>query len=302
MAKLLLVDGSAILHRAYHAYPPLTAPDGRVVGAVYGVVSIVLTFIKSLAPTHIMIAWDLSAPTFRHKRYVGYKAQRPKADKEMIEQIDEVKKLIAVMGVAQIEQAGYEGDDIIGTIAKKFGAEMDETIILTGDQDTMQLVNERVVVLLPPKGKDPVTLYGPEQVKERYGVLPNQIVDYKALVGDASDNIPGVWGIGKKTARDLIVKYASLDEVYNHLEELAEKTRVKLVEGKESAYLSQELSRIYCEMELAFDIDDLRLGEMKSEKLKERLLELGFKSLVKRVFGMEENPKTSMNTHQVSLF
>ncbi|MEI6690418.1 MAG: 5'-3' exonuclease H3TH domain-containing protein [bacterium] len=300
MTKLLLVDGSAILHRAYHAYPPLTSPDGTIVGAVYGVASILLTVIDSQQPTHIVVAWDLPKPTFRHEKYVGYKAQRPKADAELVDQISIVKELLSAMGMTQIAQEGYEGDDIIGSLAKQLGEVAEETLILTGDQDTMQLVTERVSVMLPAKGKDPVTLYGPEQVLTRYGIHPSQVVDYKALVGDSSDNIPGVAGIGPKTAAGLIVKYQDLDGIYTHLTEIGETVRTKLIEGRDSAYLSQDLSRIVTEMNLAITLNDLVISDFKNEKLQDFLLSLGFKSLVKRIFG--HDIKKEIISNQTSLF
>jgi DNA polymerase-1 len=303
MTKLLLVDGSAILHRAYHAYPPLTSPDGTIVGAVYGVASILLTVIDSQKPTHIVVAWDLPKPTFRHEKYVGYKAQRPKADAELVDQISIVKELLSAMGMTQIAQEGFEGDDVIGSLAKQLGEVAEETLILTGDQDTMQLVTEWVSVMLPAKGKDPVTLYGPDQVLTRYGIYPSQVVDYKALVGDSSDNIPGVAGIGPKTAAGLIVKYLDLDGIYTHLPEIGETVRTKLVEGKESAYLSQDLSRIVTEMNLAVTLDDLVISDFKNAKLQDFLLSLGFKSLVKRVWNeVVESKKSKVNENQIGLF
>lgn len=299
MTKLLLVDGSAILHRAYHAYPPLTSPDGTIVGAVYGVVSILLTVIDSQAPTHIVVAWDLPKPTFRHEMYVGYKAQRPKADLELVAQIGMVKDILEEMQLLQIEQAGYEGDDIIGSLSTQLGEQTDETIILTGDQDTMQLVTDKVSVLLPAKGNSPVTLYGVEQVVARYGITPSQVVDYKALVGDPSDNIPGVSGIGPKTASELVKTYGSLDTIYTHLEDTSEKVRTRLELGRESAYLSQKLSKIAIDMKLAINLDDLVLVDIRTDKLRNKLAALGFKSLVKRVFGQEQKDVVS---NQTSLF
>ncbi|MCQ3944752.1 MAG: hypothetical protein DPW11_03185 [bacterium] len=180
--KLLLVDGSALLHRAYHAYPPLTSKSGQVVGAVYGVASMLYSALVEVNPSHVMVAWDLPKPTFRHEKYVGYKAQRPKADQEMVEQIPIVKSVIEAMGILQSEVEGYEADDIIGTLSR---IEIDgEVVILTGDQDTMQLVGEHVSILTPPKGKLPAKMYGVDEVREKYGVTPGQIVDYKALIGD----------------------------------------------------------------------------------------------------------------------
>lgn len=310
MSKLLLVDGSALLHRAYHAYPPLKTKTGEIVGAVYGVASILISALESELPSHVMVAWDLPKPTFRHVKYVGYKAQRPKADEEMVNQIGRVKEVIETMGIVQIEREGYEADDIIGTLSK-LGCEkvsdLEEcsVVILTGDQDTMQLVNEQVRILTPAKGANPPILYGPDEVWNKYGVHPKQIVDYKALVGDSSDNIPGVAGIGPKGAANLIKMFGSLERIYRDIKEVqthfGELTAKKLADGKESAFMSQELSRIVTDMELDVNMEEMRYRDLKTEALKVKLEELGFKSLVRRIWGEIEKKKVK-NENQIGLF
>lgn len=309
MSKLLLVDGSALLHRAYHAYPPLKTKTGEIVGAVYGVTSILMSALDSESPSHVMVAWDLPKPTFRHEKYVGYKAQRPKADEEMVSQIPEVKAVIEAMGIVQIAQEGYEADDVIGTLSKlstnQQTNEVTEVVILTGDQDTMQLVNEQVRILTPAKGANPPILYGPDEVWNKYGVHPNQIVDYKALVGDSSDNIPGVAGIGPKGAANLIKIFGSLERIYRDIKEVqthfGELTAKKLADGKESAFMSQELSRIVTDMELDVNMEEMRYRDLKTEALKVKLEELGFKSLVRRIWGETEKKKVK-NENQIGLF
>lgn len=299
--KLLLVDGSALLHRAYHAYPPLTTKTGEVVGAVYGVASILVTALETVEPTHVMVAWDLPKPTFRHEKYVGYKAQRPKADSEMVEQIPRVKEVIGAMGIVQVEQEGYEADDIIGTLAQ---TEEGEVVILTGDQDTMQLVNEHVRVLTPAKGANPQVLYGPDEVWNKYGVHPEQIVDYKALVGDVSDNIPGVAGIGPKGASGLIKMFGSLERMYRDIKEVqvhfGELMAKKLADGRESAMMSQDLSRIVTDMPLTVKLEEMEYQGLQGETLKAKLEELGFRSLIKRIWGEEKKEKK--NDNQMGLF
>lgn len=303
--KLLLVDGSALLHRAYHAYPPLTSKTGEVVGAVYGVASMLYAALTELTPSHVMVAWDLPKPTFRHQLYVGYKAQRPKADREMVEQIPIVKKVVEGMGILQCEVEGYEADDIIGTLSR---IEVDgEIVVLTGDQDTMQLVDKNVSILTPPKGKLPAKKYGIDEVKEKYGVWPNQIVDYKALVGDQSDNIPGVAGVGPKTAANLLTTFESLEMIYRKITEVqthfGETLAKRLIEGKESAFLSQELSKIVTNMPLTIEIEAMEYTEAKSDRLKEMLEELGFKSLIRRIFPASlEGNKNNENKNQIRLF
>ncbi len=310
MSKLLLVDGSALLHRAYHAYPPLTTKSGEIVGAVYGVASILYSALESEQPTHVMVAWDLPKPTFRHVKYVGYKAQRPKAEEEMVTQIPKVKSIIEAMGVVQIAQEGYEADDIIGTLSEKFSnpkfsnSQID-VVILTGDQDTMQLVSERVRVLTPAKGANPPVLYSPDEVLNKYGVHPEQIVDYKALIGDTSDNIPGVAGIGPKGAANLIKMFGSLERIYRDIKEVqlhfGELMAKKLADGKESAFLSQDLSRIVTDMDLKINIEEMIAKDLKTEALKMVLEELGFKSLIRRIWGETEKKKVK-NENQIGLF
>jgi len=295
--KLLLVDGSALLHRAYHAYPSLTTRKGQVVGAVYGVVSMLISALTEEEPTRVVVAWDLPKPTFRHSLYVAYKAHRVKADEEMVEQIPLVKELIGTMGLTQIEEVGYEADDIIGTLAQK---QEGEVVILTGDQDTMQLVTPTVKVLTPSRGRIPAQLYGPEQVKEKYGVNPAQIVDYKALTGDASDNIPGVRGIGPKGAAQLLTEYKTLDGIYAHLEEIPERVREKLTENKESAYLSRELATIVTKMKIEIKEGELEYTSFATPELKIKLEELNFRSLVRRVYG--EAPKLQVDERQMGMF
>jgi len=296
MNKLLLVDGSALLHRAYHAYPPLTSKSGEIVGAVYGVTSILIAALEQEKPSHVMVAWDLPKPTFRHIKYVGYKAQRPKADSEMVAQIPMVKKVIETMGIVQIEQEGYEADDIIGTLSKDREGEV---VILTGDQDTMQLVSENVRVLTPAKGANPPVLYGPDEVWNKYGVHPEQIVDYKALIGDSSDNIPGVAGIGPKGASQLLKMFGTLERIYRDIKEVqvhfGELMAKKLADGEESAFMSQDLSRIVIDMKLDVTLDEMEYPSTSSgQALRVKLEELGFKSLIKRFFPEEKDRKTQM--------
>ena len=311
--KLLLVDGSALLHRAYHAYPALTTKTGEVVGAVYGVASMLISAITEEVPTHIVVAWDLPQPTFRHKLFVGYKAQRPKADQEMVEQIPKVKEIIEVMGVKQLAKAGYEADDIIGTLAERSDHAKDtEVVILTGDQDTMQLVTPHVRVLTPAKGDQPAKFYDPAAVLAKYGVTPEQIVDYKALVGDQSDNIPGVLGIGPKTAAKLLNTYGSLENIYKSvdqiqdsrftIQELDSKIKEKLIAGKDSALLSQELSRIVVDVPVGVTAEQMEYRGLHGETLKAKLEELGFKSLIRRIYPEEvEAKKKKVNENQMSL-
>ncbi len=321
MNKLLLVDGSALLHRAHHAYPPFTTKSGVVVGAVYGVASILISAIEEVQPTHLMVAWDLPKPTFRHEKYIGYKAQRQKADSEMVEQIPLVKEVIETMGVVQLEEEGYEADDIIGTLSataesrfkNQDSSEKVDIVILTGDQDTMQLVNEHVRILTPAKGQNPPVLYGPDEVLNKYGVHPNQIVDYKALVGDPSDNIPGVAGIGPKGAAQLLKTFETLERIYRDIKEVqvhfGDLVAKKLADGQDSAMLSQDLSRIVTDMELKVAMEEMEAKSFATPELRAKFEELNFKSLIRRIFPGADptSPKGSagarrFNENQMGLF
>lgn len=311
--KLLLVDGSAVLHRAYHAYPSLTTRDGQVVGTVYGVASILISALQETRPTEVAVAWDLPQPTFRHALYIGYKAKRQKADQEMVEQIPLTKQVIEAMGLKQIERAGYEADDIIGSLASQAADKHPvnskqqlgdvEVVILTGDQDTMQLVTEQVHILMPPRGREPAKEYGRAEVIARYGVRPDQIVDYKALVGDASDNIPGVAGVGPKGAAELLNQYGSLENIFANLAKIPDKIRGKLEQGRESAYLSQELARIVVDMQLDISKESLAYTGLEREELREMLTRLGFRSLLRRLWPESLEPKhKKIPDNQMGLF
>jgi DNA polymerase-1 len=247
MDRLLLVDGHAILHRAYHAYPPLTTTKGELINAVYGFTSILLSVLKNLEPKYVACAFDLAKPTFRHKEFKAYKAHRPKVDEELKEQIPKAKGVVKALSIPIFEKEGFEADDVIGTIAKgavfayqdfcvhKSPAKKDnfsiktkaqgckrvhsknltdsprhskfETIIVTGDKDALQLVDNQIKVFMPQRGKQPPQMYDRKVFLKKYGFEPRQLIDFKALAGDASDGIPGVKGVGPKTATKLIVYY-----------------------------------------------------------------------------------------------
>ena len=295
MQKLFLVDGSALVHRAYHAYPNLTNREGQLINVIYGVGSMLISALKEEEPTHVAVAWDVKGPTFRHEEYIGYKATRPKTDQELLDQVPKTKELIASFGIKEFEKQGFEADDLIGSLTKKFYDQVDEMVILTGDQDLMQLVNGKVKVLLPARGKVPAKLYGVEEVVERYGVKPDQIVDYKALVGDPSDNIPGVAGIGPKTAAKLLQEFGSLEGIYDAVRQfttddsrftvLNERVVKQLKEGEESAFLSQKLARIRTDLKMEVELDDLEFAGLERPEVKEFLEKMNFKSLLRRVFG-----------------
>ncbi len=221
MSKLILIDGNAILHRAFHALPPLTTKRGEPINAVYGLISMLLKVIQDLKPTHIAVCFDEKEPTFRHKEFVAYQAQRPPVADELSGQFEKARAVINAFGIPIYSKSGYEADDVIGTLVQLAVSHrpsaIDEVVIVTGDKDQLQLVNDKVKVYMPISGLSSAKLMGEDEVIEKMGVPPNQIDDYKALVGDPSDNYPGVAGIGPKTAIVLLSKYNSLDGIYKNL-------------------------------------------------------------------------------------
>lgn len=291
MQRLVLIDGNAIMHRAFHALPPLTNPKGETVNAAYGFFSMLLKIIEDANPTHIAVCFDRPKPTFRQSLFVGYQAQRPKTADGLGPQFGIVHKALEQIGAPVFEVDGYEADDVISTIATKATKKSDtEVIIVTGDRDLLQLVNLHVKVLSPVTGISNMVLYDEEKVEERFGIKPSQIVDYKALVGDASDNYPGVAGIGPKTAIALFQKYGTLENIYLNLSEIPEKISLKLMKDAEQASLCKKLATLVCDAPIQFDFKKCTVDHYKSDALQSVFSQLGFKSLEKRaqeVFGMK---------------
>ena len=288
-AKLVLIDGNAILHRAYHALPPLTTKKGEPINAVYGFVSMLLRVIQDLKPTHIAVAFDRKEPTFRHEAFKEYQAQRPVMDRELSGQFEKAKQVIAAFGIPIYEMVGYEADDVIGTIAKlstesqKSKVKIDETVIVTGDRDILQLVTDKVKVYLPIKGLSDAKVFGINETVEKMGVKPELIPDYKALVGDPSDNYPGVSGIGPKTAINLLNKHGGVEEIYRNLKEIQPQIRQKLEKGKDSANLSHRLAAIVKDVPIEADFEKMGEWSVDGNKVIKTFAEFGFKTLTKRV-------------------
>lgn len=286
MEKFVLIDGNAILHRAYHALPPLTNKDGIVVNAVYGFCSMLLKVMADLKPTYLAVAFDRAAPTFRQELYVGYQAQRPKMAEGLSPQVDMVHQVLERMNVAIFEIDGYEADDVIGTLA--YQVQSLETIIVTGDRDMLQLVNDHVKVYAPVVGLTKTILYDEKSVKEKYGIKPSQIVDYKALIGDPSDNYPGVTGIGPKTASELLRQYQTLENLYKNIGKLPPKIGERLATDIEQASLAKKLATIVTAAPLTLDIAVCSFKHFDIDGAKKAFEEFGFKSLLKRLPGYEE--------------
>jgi len=302
MNKLILIDGNAIFHRAYHSIPPFRTQSGEVTNAIYGFMRMFIDIFMKESPDYIVVAWDMAEPTFRHKEFKEYKANRPPPPDDLFVQLPRLKALIDVFGVTMLEHAGDEADDIIGTVSKMAeGIDDLRTIIITGDKDAFQLVNDKTFVMTPVKGISIVEVYDEYKVKEKMGIRPDQVVDFKALSGDPSDNIPGVPGIGKKGAVDLLDAYDNLDGVYAHLDEIPAGKKKKLVEGKDSAYLSQRLATIIKDCDVDTELEHFKVKALDYNEILRQFEALEFKSLEKKVLALKNKMPVIADSQQ-SLF
>ena len=291
----LIIDSNALIHRAYHALPYLTTKKGEIVNAVYGFLLVFLKITKELQPDFIAVAFDFPAPTFRHKKYKKYKAKRPPTPKELFQQIPKVKEALRVFNIQVFEKQGIEADDIIGTIAvsvlKKQVLPKIEIIILSGDSDMFQLVNSQTKVYALRRGVKDVVLYDKKLVKEKFqGLEPKQLLDFKSLKGDPSDNIPGVTGIGEKTAIKLLLEFNSLDNLYQEIKKNSKKTqkinpnlKETLIKYKEQAFLSKSLVEIKIDALIDFNLEKCQWKGYNKGKVIEFFKKLGFYSLINRV-------------------
>lgn len=254
--KLVIIDGSSLLYRAFYALPPLSK-NGVYTNAVFGFLRMLLSIYRTLNPEYMAVSFDKSRETFRTKMYSGYKATRKPAPDELVPQFALIKEVLRVMGVAVYEPEGYEGDDVLGTLSRRYEESL-PVYIVTGDRDALQLSDEHVTVLLTRKGISQMDAMTPEAVMEKYQITPSQVIDMKALMGDASDNIPGVRGVGEKTALKLITRYKTLDGIYDHLDEIKGALHKKLEADKEAAYLSYDLATIRRDIPLESTLDEMK--------------------------------------------
>jgi len=287
--KLVVIDGNAIIHRSFHALPPLMTKSGELVNAVYGFASTLLSVIERFQPDYIIATFDLPAPTFRHEEYAEYKATRTKAPDELYAQIDRVKELVRAFNIPIYEKEGFEADDVIGTIvtqSEKLGLDL-ENIIVTGDLDTLQLVTDKTKVYALRRGITDTVLYGAPEVIERFGLRPNQMIEYKSLRGDASDNIPGVKGIGEKTATTLLQKYTTLEGVYENIAEIKGAVKDKLEKDKAQAFKSKWLATIVLDAPVTLDLEKAVTHEFDRQAIVKFFQEMNFFSLIKRLPGSD---------------
>jgi DNA polymerase I len=288
MKRLVLVDGNALLHRAYHATPPLSTSKGELINAAFGFTTMLLKAMDDLKPDYIAIAWDEKAPTFRHQEYTQYKATRGPSDDGLTSQYKRVHEIVDSLNIPEFSLAGYEADDLIGTLARQAKKDKNlEVIILTGDRDIMQTIDENVKVLMPKKTLTDVGLYGIPEFREKWGFEPQQLIEYKALAGDQSDNIPGVPGIGDITATKLIKQFGEIEKIYlpKNLKTLPERTQTLLAEGAESAAMSKRLATLDLEAPIKLDLAACVVHDYDLNKAKTLFEELEFKSLINRLPG-----------------
>lgn len=340
MNKLIIIDGNAIIHRAFHALPPLNNKDGQLTNAVYGFFSMFLKIIEDQKPDCVIVCFDRPKPTFRKELFEDYQAHRPKMDDGLVPQFAIVHEILERAKIRIFEMDGFEADDLIGTLSKLAlkGTDQNscsgscrqlpshqcssksslkirsderlrvdgspsadttprnenmEVIIVSGDRDLLQLVNSHVKLLTPITGITKMVLYDDQMVEEKYGIKPKQIIDYKALIGDASDNYPGVSGVGPKTAVGLLTEFGSLENIYNNIDNIKnEGLKTKLKEGEESAELAKKLATIITDMPITFDPDECCVGNLDKNELKKEFEKFGFKSLINRLgSGSSENKK-----------
>ncbi len=296
LEKILLLDANALIHRSYHALPPLATPKGEQVNAVYGFANALLKAIQDEKPDYVVACFDIGRVTFRNEIYDGYKAKRKESDQALTEQIPRVREIVEVLNIPLFAQKGVEADDLIGSLAAKATKAGLQTVIVTGDNDALQLVNDSVSVYSLRRGVTDTLTYHRAGVKEKIGVFPEQIVDYKALAGDASDNIPGAPGIGPKTAVELLAKYHDLENIYQHLADLKDRPGQILADNKDQVMMSRRLAKIRQDLDIDLDLKEADVANFDFRQVAGLFQELGFKSLLAKL------PESVQATSQVSLF
>ncbi len=282
--KLVLIDGHSLAFRAFHAVPlTLTAPDGELTNAVFGFTSMLLTVLRDQQPEYVAVAFDVGK-TFRHEMYAEYKGHRERMPDELRTQVERIKQVVQTLNIPVFTAQGFEADDVLATLARQAASQGVDSLIVTGDRDILQVVDDHINVLTSGRQFSDTIIYDPPAVTEKYGLRPDQLVDYKALVGDKSDNIPGVRGIGEKGAATLLQKYGTLETVYAHVEEITpERTKKALQEGEENAWKSQQLGRIVTDVPIQLDLAACHTRDYDREKAVELFRDLAFRSLVEKL-------------------
>src|SRR5712692_6228608 len=285
--KLVLVDGHAMVHRAFHAVPEtLTNSSGEHVNATFGFTSMLMKALLEEKPDYFALTFDRPSPTFRHEQFVAYKAQRPSLPDNMRPQFGRIREVVQAFGIPIYEKDGFEADDVLGTLSVQAAQQGVDTIIYTGDMDTLQLVNEHVQVMAAKRGISEVTNYNEAKVQERYGIPPQRVPDFKGLVGDTSDNIPGVPGIGEKTASKLLAEYGDLEGVLSHIDELKPKEQKLLRDAADQARQSKYLATIVLDAPVELDLQACRVGNIHRDRVLALFRELGLNSLIEKVLAL----------------
>ncbi len=307
---LLLIDGNALIYRAYHALPPFKTTDGTPTGAIYGFFSILQKAILDFRPTHLIVCFDTPKPTFRKEMFAEYRAQRPKAPDDLIVQIPHIHSLLKAAGITYLEKEGYEADDLLGTISRHLHAKDMRVLVFTGDRDMLQLIDDHTFVVMPQKGITTVAVYGKQEVVDKYGVTPEQIPDYKALAGDAGDNYFGAKGIGPKTATKLLNQFGHLENLMANLQDVQdERIRKILADHKDDILMSKRLAHLVNDVDVEFEMKNAEfthfdeglkteLDKLQLWNLKSRL----FKNTAKPVIKKVEKEEEVKNSDQMDLF
>ncbi|MCR3922495.1 MAG: DNA polymerase I, partial [Firmicutes bacterium] len=282
-SKFLILDGSSLVYRAFFALPLLQTKQGLYTNAVYGFTTMLLKVLEDEKPAYVAVAFDKSKKTFRHKKYSEYKGRREKTPQELSEQFSRVRDLLAALQITVVETEGYEADDLIGTLAVSAQKSQLRPVIVSGDADVFQLVDTPADVIFTRRGITQVERYNAEELQRKYGLTAKQFIDYKGLKGDSSDNIPGVPGVGEKTALKLLAEFGTLEGVYEHLDEIKGKLRTNLADNREQAFLSKELATIITDVPLDFMPEHYARQEPQLERLRKIYAQLEFNSLLDKL-------------------
>lgn len=288
MKRLILIDGNSLMNRAFYALPPLMNKEGFYTNAIYGFTNMIYKIKEMYNPLYMAVAFDLKAPTFRHKAYADYKSNRKGMPQELKQQVEPLKEMLDELGVKRIELEGFEADDLIGTISNEFSKNLDEILILTGDKDSFQLIKENVKVLFTKKGISELDVYDLKKMQEIYDLTPKQFIDMKGLMGDKSDNIPGIAGIGEKTALKLLHEFSSIENIMQNLEFLKPSLKKKIEENIETMVLSKKLATIVLNIPLDLELENFKLKVQNDKKLISLFKKYQFNSLLKNIKFEEE--------------
>ena len=299
--RLIIIDGNSIINRAFYALPDMTNSDGLHTNAVYGFTRMLFKIIDDYKPTHISVAFDMKAPTFRHKEFSEYKAGRKKMPNELGQQLQPLKELLDTFNIHRMEMAGFEADDLIGTVAKKAENDDFKVYIVTGDKDAIQLASNKTTTLITKKGVGEVEEYNYDSVVERYEMTPTQFIDLKGLMGDKSDNIPGVPGIGEKTGIKLIKEFSSIENLIENTNQLKGSVKKKIEENKDQAVFSKKLATIITDVPIEISLDELSYGDYDKNAVIEEFKKFGFNTLIKQVLAMDGGNEDSIVEEKIEL-